>query len=109
MLDRAIRELLLIAREVLCAVVEAQFDDDRGVDAASPELLKASSVELAGREDDQVEGTPAPVGGKTGLLPRPGLRPLLVDQLRLEATVADRLPAPQMLPFAEQLHEADVQ
>src|SRR5689334_18550865 len=43
------------------------------------------------------------------LLPRPGLRPLLVDQLRLETTLAYRVPAPEVLPFAEQLHEADVQ
>jgi hypothetical protein len=81
-LDRAIRELLPITRKVLFAVVEAQLDDDRGVDAAYPELFKGSSLELAGSEDHQVEGTPAPVGGQIGLLPRPGLRPLLVDQLR---------------------------
>ena len=82
MLDRAIRELLPITRKVLFAVVEAQLDNDRGVDAANPELLKGSSLELAGSEDHQVEGTPAPVGGQIELLPRPGLRPLLVDQLR---------------------------
>ena len=37
--------------QVLSAVVEAQLDDDRGVDAAYPELLKGSSAELAGSED----------------------------------------------------------
>ena len=42
---------------------QPQLDDDRGVDAANPELLKGSSLELAGGEDHQVEGTPAPVGG----------------------------------------------
>jgi len=57
-LDLAIRELLPITRKVLSAVVEAQLDDDRGVDAANPELLKGSSLELAGSEDRQVEGTP---------------------------------------------------
>lgn len=57
MLDIAIRELLLIVREVLLPVVEAQLDDDRGVDAANDELLKGSSLELAGSEDHQVKGT----------------------------------------------------
>jgi len=33
----------LTIRKVLLAVVEAQLDDDQGVDAASPELLKGSS------------------------------------------------------------------
>jgi hypothetical protein len=108
-LDRAIRELLPITRKVLFAVVEGQLDDDRGVDAADPELLKGSSLELGGSEDRQVEGAPAPVGGQVRLLPRPGLRPLLVDQLRLKAAVAYRVLAPEVLPFAEQLHEADVQ
>ncbi|HET9968977.1 MAG TPA: hypothetical protein VFQ68_12150 [Streptosporangiaceae bacterium] len=108
-LDRAVRELLPIILEVLCAVVQAQLNDDRGVDAASPELLEAGSLELAGSEDHQVEGPPALVGGQVRLLPRPGLRPLLVDQLRLEAAAAYRVPAPQVLPFAEQLREADVQ
>ena len=32
-----------------------------------------------------------------------------MDQLRLKTTVAYRVPAPEVLPFAEQLHEADVQ
>jgi hypothetical protein len=45
-LDRAIREFLPISRKVLSAVVEAQLDNDRGVDAANPELLKVSSLEL---------------------------------------------------------------
>jgi hypothetical protein len=63
MLYRAIREFLPVTLKVLCAVVQTQLDDDRGVDAASPELLKGSSVELAGSQDHQVEGTPAPVGG----------------------------------------------
>jgi len=108
-LDLAIRELLPITGKVLSAVVEAQLDDDRGVDAANPELFKGSSLELAGSEDRQVEGTPAPVGGQIRLLPRPGLRPLHVDQLRLKTTVAYRVPPPEVLPFAEQLHEADVQ
>ncbi|MFY9774079.1 MAG: universal stress protein [Trebonia sp.] len=99
----------VIVREVLLPVVEAQLDDDRSVDATNDELLKGSSLELEGSEDHQVEGTPAPVGDQIGLLPRPGLRPLLVDQLRLKTTPAYWIPAPEVLPFAEQLHEADVQ
>ena len=108
-LDLAIRELVPIACEVLFPVVEAQLDDDRSVDPANDELLKGSSLELAGGEDHQVEGTPAPVGDQIRPLPRPGLRPLLVDQLRLKSTAAYWIPAPEVLLFAEQLHEANVQ
>jgi hypothetical protein len=50
-LDRAIRELLPIVREVLLPVVEAQLDDDRSIGATSDELLTGSSLELEGSED----------------------------------------------------------
>ena len=43
-LDRAVREIVPVTLKMLPAVVEAQLDDDRGIDAASPELLKGSSV-----------------------------------------------------------------
>ena len=67
--DRAIRELLPISRTVLPVVAAAQPGNDRGVDAASPEPLKGSSLQLAGSEDHQIEGTPAPVAGQVRLVP----------------------------------------
>jgi hypothetical protein len=108
-LDRAIRELLPITRKVLAAVVEPSSMTIGASMRAARNCSRAVLWSWLGARITRSKEPPRPVGGQVRLLPRPGLRPLLVDQLRLETTAAYRVPAPEVLPLAEQLHEADVQ